>query len=664
MEYSPADPRAPRFLSDLAELQRVLLRNCAENRKDHDANLSQVLYSTAHGRLLEKGLPLTLAASDWAAIVGYLLITLFLGLYFRGRSGKSTEDYFVSGRNVSWWLAGTSMVATTFAADTPLVVTGLVYANGVAGNWLWWSFLPSGMMTVFLFARLWRRSGLITDVQFAEMRYSGKPAAFLRGFRAVYLGLLMNCLILGWVTKAMVNIISTSMGISDFKALLICVFFLMPFTGIYVSLGGLWGVLWTDLFQFVLKMAIVISVAWYGVRAVGGMPQLLAKLAERRAALGSGASDITALLPDFSRGLTGEALWTLPVITFVVHLAVQWWAFWYPGAEPGGGGYIAQRIFSAKDERNGLLSVLWFNLAHYALRPWPWILTALVAVILYPNLAQPERGFMLVAIHQTPHALLGILLAGFMAAFMSTVATQLNWGSSYLIEDFYRRFLKKEGSESHFVNASRLATAFLVLAAAAVAWQLTSVSAGWKIVLELGAGTGGVYLLRWYWWRVNAWSEISAMLAAMTTTLALHSSTLWNALIGRPQPFSGSDPVIFAKTTLCTTGITTLVWVAVTLFTAAEPNDTLIRFYTKVRPQITGWQPIAKLAGEVQVTRDLGSNLLSWILGCVLIYSALFSIGKLCFGFYLEGLLLAVLAIASALVISLLMPKPAEWQAN
>ena len=605
-----------------------------------------------------------LAASDWAAIVGYLLITLFLGLYFRGRSGKSTEDYFVSGRNVSWWLAGTSMVATTFAADTPLAVTGFVYANGISGNWLWWSFLPSGMMTVFLFARLWRRSGLITDVQFAEMRYAGKPAAFLRGFRAVYLGLLMNCLILGWVTKAMVYIISTSMGISDLNALLICVFFLMPFTGIYVSLGGLWGVLWTDVFQFVLKMAIVISVAWYGVRAVGGMPQLLARLAERRAAAGPGASDITALLPDFSRGLTGEALWTLPVITFVVHLAVQWWAFWYPGAEPGGGGYIAQRIFSAKDERNGLLSVLWFNLAHYALRPWPWILTALVAVVLYPNLAQPERGFMLVAIRQTPHALLGILLAGFMAAFMSTVATQLNWGSSYLIEDFYRRFLKKEGSESHFVNASRLATGFLVVAAATVAWQLTSVSAGWKIVLELGAGTGGVYLLRWYWWRVNAWSEISAMLAAMLTTLALHFGALWTALIGRPQPFSGSDPVIFAKTTLCTTGITTLVWIAVTLLTAAEPNDTLVKFYTKVRPQITGWQPVAKQAGDVPVTRDLGRNLLSWIIGCILIYSALFSIGKLCFGFYLEGLLLAVLAIASALAISRLMPKPAEWQAN
>ena len=607
---------------------------------------------------------MTLAALDWAAIAGYLLITLFLGLYFRSRSGKSTEDYFVSGRNVSWWLAGTSMVATTFAADTPLAVTGFVYANGIAGNWLWWSFLPSGMMTVFLFARLWRRSGLITDVQFAEMRYTGKPAAFLRGFRAVYLGLLMNCLILGWVTKAMVYIISTSMGISDLKALLICVFFLMPFTGIYVSLGGLWGVLWTDVFQFVLKMAIVIAVAWYGVRAVGGMPQLLAKLAERRAAAGPGASDITALLPDFSRGLTSEALWTLPVVTFVVHLTVQWWAFWYPGAEPGGGGYIAQRIFSAKDERNGLLSVLWFNLAHYALRPWPWILTALVAVVLYPNLAQPERGFMLVATRQTPHALLGVLLAGFMAAFMSTVATQLNWGSSYLIEDFYRRFLKKEGSESHFVNASRLATALLVAAAAAVSWELKSVSDGWRFVLELGAGTGGVYLLRWYWWRVNAWSEISAMLAAMVTTLALHYSGLWNALIGRPQPFSGSVAVLFAKTTLCTTGITTLAWIAVTLLTPAEPNDTLIKFYSKVRPQITGWEPVAKLAGDVPATRDLGRNLLSWLLGCVLIYSALFGIGKLCFGFYQEALLLAILAIVSGLTLSRLMPKPAEWQAN
>src|SRR5712671_2552371 len=301
---------------------------------------------------------MTLTLLDWAVILGYLLLTLLLGLFFRRRSSRNTEEYFVSGRQVTWWLAGTSMVATTFAADTPLVVTGLVYTQGIAGNWLWWSFLPSGMMTVFLFARLWKRSSLLTDVQFAEMRYTGKPAAFLRGFRAIYLGLLMNCVILGWVTKAMTSIVSVTLGVSDRNALAICVFFLIPFTGLYVSLGGLWGVLWTDLFQFALKMAIVIAVAYYGVKATGGMSAMLAKLAVLRTVAGPQASDITAMLPDFSRGLTAEALWTLPVLTFVVHLCVQWWAFWYPGSEPGGGGYIAQRIFSAKDERHGLLSVL------------------------------------------------------------------------------------------------------------------------------------------------------------------------------------------------------------------------------------------------------------------------------------------------------------------
>src|SRR6266853_3697830 len=382
---SPAGPRGRRFRNDLPAPRFAPPRHGAVFRKDHAANRWEVLYSTAHYRLLQKGLTLTLAAADWAAIVGYLLITLFLGLYFRGRSGKTTEDYFVSGRNVSWWLAGTSMVATTFAADTPLAVTGLVYANGVAGNWLWWSFLPSGMMTVFLFARLWRRSGLITDVQFAELRYAGKPAAFLRGFRAVYLGLLMNCLILGWVTKAMISIVHDLFGVSNLAATLICVLGLIPFTGIYVALGGLWGVLWTDVFQFVLKMGIVIGVAYYGIKAVGGMDALLTRLHAMRAAAGPGAGDITAVFPDFSRGLTAQPLWELPVITFVVYMAVQWWAFWYPGAEPGGGGYIAQRIFSAKDERNGLLAVLWFNIAHYAIRPWPWILTGLAAVVLYPG---------------------------------------------------------------------------------------------------------------------------------------------------------------------------------------------------------------------------------------------------------------------------------------
>ena len=405
---------------------------------------------------------------DWSAIVAYLGITLFLGLYFRSRSGKSVDDYFVSGRNVSWWLAGTSMVATTFAADTPLVVTGLVYTQGIAGNWLWWSFLLSGMMTVFLFARLWRRSGLLTDVQFAEMRYAGKPAAFLRGFRAVYLGLLMNCLILGWVTKAMTSIVAVTLGVSDSKALAICVLFLIPFTGLYVALGGLWGVLWTDLFQFALKMAIVIGVAWYAVSACGGMSALLNRLAEMRVAAGPGAGDATSFFPDFSRPIDQEGLWLLPVMTFLVNIGLQWWAFWYPGAEPGGGGYIAQRIFSAKDERNGLLSVLWFNIAHYALRPWPWILTALAAVVLYPNLEHPEKGYMLIVSQHVPPALRGIVIAGFMAAFMSTIATQLNWGASYLVSDFYRRFLNRGASDRHYVQISRLATVILVIASAGI----------------------------------------------------------------------------------------------------------------------------------------------------------------------------------------------------
>ena len=584
---------------------------------------------------------MTLTFLDWAVIVGYLLLMLLLGLYFRRRSSGSTEEYFVSGRQVSWWLAGTSMVATTFAADTPLVVTGLVYTQGIAGNWLWWSFLPSGMMTVFLFARLWRRSGLLTDVQFAEMRYAGKPAAFLRGFRAIYLGLLMNCLILGWVTKAMTSIVGSALGTSEKTSLAICIFFLIPFTGFYVSLGGLWGVLWTDLFQFVLKMSIVIAVAYYGVRAAGGMSAMLAKLGAMRLAAGPGASDIIAIFPDFSRGLTAEALWTLPVLTFAVHLGIQWWAFWYPGAEPGGGGYIAQRIFSARDEQQGLLSVLWFNIAHYALRPWPWILTALAAAALFPGLEHPESGYMLVATTYMPHALRGILIAGFMAAFMSTIATQLNWGSSYLVEDFYRRFIRRDATEKHYVNISRVATLLLVAASAFVSWQLASISQGWQVVLEVGAGTGGVYLLRWYWWRINAWSEISAMATALAMTLILHEWAL----------FGGRAPVVFAKTTLATTGVTTVVWVLVTLLTSAEPDDVLLRFYSKVRPHVTGWQRIAALAPELPETRDLGQNLRAWVLGCAMVYSALFGIGKLCFGQVDSGTaLLGLAGICAALL--------------
>ncbi|MFB3813317.1 MAG: sodium:solute symporter family protein [Terriglobales bacterium] len=587
---------------------------------------------------------------DWSAVVAYLTITLLLGLYFRSRSAKSVDEYFVSGRNVSWWLAGTSMVATTFAADTPLVVTGLVYRQGIAGNWLWWSFLPSGMMTVFLFARLWRRSGLLTDVQFAELRYSGKPAAFLRGFRALYLGLLMNCLILGWVAKAMISIIHDLFGLSNFEATAVTVLALIPFTGFYVALGGLWGVLWTDLFQFVLKMGIVIGVAYYSVRAAGGMSALIERLHAMRAA-NPGSGDALSFFPNFSRGFTAEVLWTLPAITFLVHIAMQWWSAWYPGAEPGGGGYIAQRIFSARNEKEGLLSVLWFNIAHYALRPWPWILTGLAAIVLFPDLGkEAESGYMLVVRNHVPHALVGIIVAGFLAAFMSTVATQLNWGASYLIADFYRRFVHKEASEPHYVMASRLATVLLVAISAVIAWNLESIGSAWRIVLELGAGTGAVYILRWYWWRINAWSEITAMTSALVVALLLRWPWLWLTITNgeRTAPFVGRESVVFAKTALMTTILTTIAWVMVTLLTKPESEAVLVKFYRKVRPDVRGWGPVARLAHDVAPTRDLGVNLVDWLLGCALVYFALFGAGKLLLGQPGLGALLLLGAFVAA----------------
>jgi solute:Na+ symporter, SSS family len=618
-------------------------------------------------RMCHKPRPMTFTLLDWSAIIAYLAITLVLGLYFRRTSTKSSEDYFVSGRKASWWLAGTSMVATTFAADTPLLVAGLVYTQGIAGNWIWWAFLPSGMMTVFLFARLWRRSGLMTDVQFAEMRYSGKPAAFLRGFRAIYLGLLMNCLILGWVTKAMINIVGTTLGPTmqgwrlldvfsgglsrifgpvfsgtDGQALIICIFFLIPFTGLYVSLGGLSGVLWTDMFQFALKMGIVIAIAYYAVRAVGGMQSMIDQIGALGAA--NGASDPLAFLPDFSKGFASDTLWTLPVITFAVYLGVQWWAFWYPGAEPGGGGYIAQRIFSARDERQGLFSVLWFNIAHYALRPWPWILTALAAIVLYPGLQHPETSYMMIVNDHVPHALRGIIVAGFLAAFMSTIATQLNWGTSYIVEDFYRRFLVRRASERHYVHISQLVTILLVVLTGYVSAQLASIRSGWQVVLQVGAGTGSVYMLRWYWWRINAWSEISAMITALVLTLALHWEALANGLVGRPTIFAGSDTVQFAKNVLTTTLVTSIVWIVVTFLTKREPDSILLSFYRKVRPDVTGWNAIAALAPEVPRTRDIGRNLWCWILGCVMVYSALFGVGKLLLHHWLLGIFLVLVA--------------------
>jgi solute:Na+ symporter, SSS family len=625
---------------------------------------------------------------DWLVIAGYLLINLLIGMYYRRRAGGNTEEFFISGREVSWWLAGTSMVATTFAADTPLFVSGVIATQGIAGNWIWWSSCLSGMLTVFFFARYWRRAEVLTDVELTEIRYGGKPAAFLRGFKAIYLGLLMNCLILGWVTNAMVSIIavllgpmipqgkvvqlalgghtlfSYTLGTPESTALLICVFILVPFTGIYTSIGGLWGVLVTDLFQFILKMGMVIVLAWVAVVKIGGMQALKLRLqivgdAVRQS--GQSTSNPLAFFPDFHPGSTSAVIWTLPVITFLTYLGVQWWSAWYPGAEPGGGGYVAQRMFCARDEKNSLGATLWFNIAHYALRPWPWILTGLVALAVYsphgglhPSAAfgqNPQQGYVMVLRDYLPPALRGVMIAAFLAAFMSTLGTQLNWGVSYLVNDLYRRFAVKGKSERHYVAAGRVFTILLVLVSGYVAGQLTSVGQGWMIVLNLGVGTGAVYILRWYWWRINAWSEITAMIAAAAISLFLNNAALRSLLGLSKDAFSGSEPVVFAKTALVTAGCTTVAWVVATFLTSPESEQRLVDFYRRVHPTIYGWRKIAAQAPELSEVRDLGGNALDWVLGCVLVYCTLFGIGKLVFGEWLLGvLLLAVAAMAGYLI--------------
>ncbi|MGH9404299.1 MAG: sodium:solute symporter family protein [Terriglobia bacterium] len=574
--------------------------------------------------------------SGWLVVGGYFLFNLLIGLYYRKKGSSDTDNYFVSGRRVSWWLAGTSMVAATFAADTPLAVTGLVATQGIAGNWMWWGLLFSGMMTVFFFARLWRRAEIVTDAEFVEVRYAGKPAAFLRGFRAIYFGVLMNCLILGWVNLAMEKILETVFSITEFQALAI-IFGIIAFTGIYTFISGLWGVLWTDFFQFILKMTMVTVLAYYGVEAIGGMKPLLAKLAvidAHRTVTHGGHGSILSFIP----GL--DSPW-MPFVTFFVYIGINWWANWYPSAAPGGGGYIAQRIFSAKDEKNSLLATLWFNIAQYAIRPWPWIITALVSVALWPHLKDPEVGYIMVWTHYLPEAWGGLMLAAFAAAYMSTVATQLNWGSSYILNDVYRRFLAKDKSDRHYVAVSKLATAGLAVIGAAVSLVMTSVAGAWALLLAIGAGTGTVYLLRWYWWRINAWSEVSSMSAAMLTTAVLH------------VVFHISDSTAhgFAESILITVAVTSVVWVAVTFLTSPEPEHKLLEFYRRTGPAAWGWKRIAKLAPEVPPDRDGKYNLADWLLGSFMVYFFMFGIGKFVLGPVWKGWLYMVLgAICGAFI--------------
>ena len=572
---------------------------------------------------------MTLSLADWVVLALYFALSFGVAWSLRGRAQKSLADFFVSGRGVPWWIAGTSMVATTFSADTPLAVTGLTAQFGIAGNWLWWSLLLSGMLTVFFFARLWRRAGVLTDVELIELRYAGRPAAFLRGFRALYLGVLMNCLIIGWVNLAMVKILKVSLGLDKIEAVLLC----LAVTAVYTTVSGLWGVLITDLLQFLLMMTMTIVMAVFAVRAVGGLGALRERALAAEAASG-GSGSLLGFLP------AAESAW-MPLTVFLVYIGVNWWASWYPGAEPGGGGYVAQRIFCAKDEKHSLWATLWFNIAHYALRPWPWILVALASVVLYPNLADKEAGYVQVMVDHLPASLRGLMLASFLAAYMSTISTHLNWGASYAINDFYRRFLRPRASEAHHLRASQAATLLLMLLAAGVTYFLDTIRGAWQLLLMIGAGTGAVYLLRWYWWRVNAWSEISAMAAAFFTSLALNT---W-------KPFAGSEQVVFAKNMVATTAVVTAVWLGVTFLTPPEPATHLANFYRRVRPAAFGWRPIARQAPDVPAVSSGWYNLRAWALGCALVYLALFATGEFLLGEWTSGLLLGAGAAASALLL-------------
>jgi solute:Na+ symporter, SSS family len=514
----------------------------------------------------------------------------------------------------------------------------------VAGNWLWWSMLPSGMLTVFFFARLWRRAEVMTDVEFVELRYSGGPAAFLRGFRALYLGLAINLIIMGWVNLGMAKILSGTLGLQKWEALALCLFV----TFLYSVLSGIWGVVVTDAVQFVIAMVGSLALAYFAVDAVGGLQALKTGLATVVPAGGTEpfGTNAVALWPD------GSAAWMIPFVTLVTYLGVNWWASWYPGAEPGGGGYIAQRIFSARTEKDGVLATLWFNTAHYALRPWPWIIVALCSLVLYqggtinPATGEldPAFGYVRVMTDYLPNGFRGLLLASFAAAYMSTISTQMNWGSSYIVNDFYRRFVNTRGTENHYVMASRMATFITMALSLVVTYYMNRITGGWELVLTLGAGTGLVYILRWYWWRVNAWSEIAAMSAALIVSLGLK----WSGT------FDSGTPLGFAQTILTTVAITTAVWLAATFATAPEPDEKLMSFYRRVRPAGPGWTAIAKRSGasaEGRVDR-LAPGFINWLLGIAVVYSSLFAIGELLFGEWSTALLFIAVALGAGIALS------------
>lgn len=586
---------------------------------------------------------------DWLIVAASLLICFVPALFFGRRAGKNTSEFFVSGRAVPWWLAGLSMVATTFSSDTPNLVTDIVRRQGVAGNWVWWAFVLTGVATVFFYARLWRRSEVMTDLEFYEIRYSGKAASVVRGFRSVYLGLFFNCVIMASVNLAACKIANVLFGLPRWQTLMLVGMLNVAFA----AHSGLWGVLVIDMIQFFLKMTAVIAAAYFAVQHVGG----LSVMVERLSAPMVGPDGKTMLhylniLPDFSNN------WEIAVAVFIMPIAVQWWATWYPGAEPGGGSYIAQRMLASKSEKDSLGAVLFFNIAHYVLRPWPWILVGLCSLLVYPQLSDIQNAFPNLdpkllghdiaypaMLKFLPVGFIGLMVGGLIAANSSTILTHLNWGASYLVHDFYRRFIRRDASERHYVWAGRLTTIGLFLASAGTVYLLETAKDSFDLILQVGAGTGLLYLLRWFWWRINAWCEVVAMISSFGVSAVL--------LILRKQAgFELSTHVALVTTV----AITTVCWVATAFLTPATDRATLISFYRKVRPFGPGWRRIRQAAGisdeEAATTREnIPLALLGWTTGCAVIWSSLFMVGTFLYGRYTQAWMLFAVFVVTGVIL-------------
>ncbi len=586
---------------------------------------------------------------DWLIVLATLLICFVPALFFGRRAARNTSEFFVSGRAVPWWLAGLSMVATTFSSDTPNLVTDIVRRQGVAGNWQWWAFTLTGVATVFFYAQLWRRSGVMTDLEFYEIRYSGEAASVVRGFRALYLGLFFNCVIMATVSLAACKIANILFGLPRWQTLLACGILNV----VFAAHSGLWGVLVIDMIQFFIKMTAVIAAAFFAVRHVGGLSVLVQKLsAPKLAPDGHTLLNYLNILPDFTNN------WDLAVAVFVMPIAVQWWATWYPGAEPGGGSYIAQRMLASKSEKDSLGAVLFFNFAHYVLRPWPWILVGLCSLIVYPELSDIQKAFPALdpkllghdiaypaMLRFLPVGFMGLMVGGLIAANSSTILTHLNWGASYLVHDFYQRFVNRNAGEKHYVMVGRLATIGLFAGASGMVYLLDSAKDSFDIILQVGAGTGLLYLLRWFWWRVTAWCEVVAMISSFGVSLAL--------LILRKHSHPGI-PTHYAL--LITIAVTTVCWVVTAFVGPQTDRATLIAFYKKVRPFGPGWRRIREATGDFErEAAGSGENiplaLLGWSAGCAAIWSALFAVGNLLYGRVTTTIFLLAILTGSGLVL-------------